>query len=209
MRASWLALSLALVLPAVAQDATPRRPPSIPRQQLPVYEEPIIALAPGDPAPELAGRTLDGEPKAVRWSDHALNVVSFWATWCVPCKAEMPILQGLYAARAKDGLVVWGVEVDEGPINTHPEESRRFIADLKIEYPVIHEDPGTSHKWGGIEFVPTTFLVGRNGRILRKYVGSTPSQTEGLVADINTILDGHPLGTQTLAAPPAAPPEKR
>jgi thiol-disulfide isomerase/thioredoxin len=208
MRRSWLALSLVLAFPVLAQAPTPRRSPKLPKPDVPTYEEPIVALAPGDPAPELAGTTLDGVPKTVRWSDHAVNVVSYWATWCVPCKTEMPILQGLYAARAKDGLAVWGVEVDEGPANLHLDASRRFLADLKVEYPVIHESPGTSRKWGGISTVPTTFLVGRNGKILRKYVGATPSQTEGLVNDVNGLLDGRPLGTQQLAPAAETQPAK-
>ena len=209
MRGCCVALSLALAVPALAQAPNPRRSPTLPKPDQPVYAEPIIALAPGDPAPALAGTTLDGVARAVKWSDHAVNVVSFWATWCVPCKSEMPILQKLYAERSKDGLVIWGVEVDEGPVNLHPDATKRFIEDLKIRYPVIHENPGTSRLWGGIETVPTTFLVGANGRILRKYVGSTPSQTDGLVNDVNGLLDGRPLGTQELAPPPEAPSVKR
>jgi thiol-disulfide isomerase/thioredoxin len=190
MRRSSIVMILALACLALA----PAPPQEAPRKRKP-FDAPTmrrLALAPGDPAPSLSGATPDGERKTVHWGEHALTVVNFWATWCLPCKAEMPILQDLYARRGKDGLAIWGVEVGRGSV----EDTRRFLSDLKIGYPVMRATQDTGADWGGFAILPTTFLVGREGKILRKYAGATPRQSEGLIADVTAVLDGRPMGVQ-------------
>ncbi len=158
-----------------------------------------IALAPGDPAPSVRGTSPAGEPVVVRWEDHALTLVNFWASWCVPCKAEMPVLQGLHDRRGQDGLEIVGVEMGAGK----EQDGRRFLSDLGIKYPVVREQEDTVVAWGGVAILPTTFFVDRDGKILRKYVGAAPAQLEAMVKDVGAILDGRPLGVQP--DPAAAP----
>jgi hypothetical protein len=117
----------------------------------------------------------------------------------------MPVLEDLYDRRAKDGLEIVGVEVGRGSA----EDARRFLTDLKIRFPVIHETPGTQLEWGGMSVLPMTFLVSREGKILRRYAGATPRQTEGLAADVNAVLEGRPLAVQPFPEDepkPAEPP---
>ena len=71
-----------------------------------------LALAPGDPAPTLAAVTIEGEAFRADWTASALTVVNFWATWCEPCREEMPALQKLSEAHASEGLSVVGVMLD-------------------------------------------------------------------------------------------------
>ncbi len=158
------------------------------------------ALAPGDPAPPLEGRTLSGDDLAVSWDAQKLALVSFWATWCVPCRDEMPVLQSLQARRAKDGLLVIGVELDR----TSDEASRKFLADLGVTYPVLRGGAEISEQWGGIGILPTSFVVSAQGKLVRKYVGATPEQVRGLVADVEALLEGRPLGKIVEPARPAA-----
>jgi thiol-disulfide isomerase/thioredoxin len=190
MRRAPIALALALACLALGQSPPQKAPKKrIPKEPTAVRQ---VAFAPGDPAPALSGETPERERASVRWGDRTLTVVNFWATWCVPCKAEMPFLQDLYARRGKDGLAIWGVEAGRGNV----EDTRRFLSDLKIGYPVLRVSAETGAAWGGASVLPTTFLVGRDGKILRKYAGATPRQTEGLVADVNAVLDGRPMGVQ-------------
>jgi thiol-disulfide isomerase/thioredoxin len=190
MRRAPIVLALALACLALGQSPPQKAPKKrIPKESTAMRQ---VAFAPGDPAPALSGETPERERASVRWGDRTLTVVNFWATWCVPCKAEMPVLQDLYARRGKDGLAIWGVEAGRGSV----EDTRRFLSDLKIGYPVLRVDAETGAAWGGASVLPTTFLVSRDGKILRKYAGATARQTEGLVADVNAVLDGRPMGVQ-------------
>jgi len=164
-----------------------------------------IALAPGDPAPAVRGTSPAGEPVVVRWEDHALTIVNFWAFWCVPCKAEMPVLQDLHDRRGQDGLEIVGIEMGAGK----EQNGRRFLSDLGIKYPVVRGQEDTAVAWGGVTILPTTFFVGRDGKILRKFVGAPPAQLEAMAKDADAILEGRPLGVQPdpdVAPAPAGKP---
>ena len=167
-----------------------------------------LALAPGDRAPQIALPPLHGQPDALyqhQWSSHPLTLVNFWATWCVPCKREMPALQGLSQQHRRRGLTVIGILLE------HPDlgEVERFVSDLGIRYTILLGDVETMQAWGGIGIYPTTFLVNREGRIVRRYVGSSPDGIRGLAADVDAVLDGRPLGSMLLPPPPEPAPGDR
>jgi len=157
-----------------------------------------LALAPGDPAPRLRGLTLDRERWHAEWDKGTFTLVNFWATWCEPCKAEMPALQKLHAANADKGLQVVGMLMD--PVKD--DELRAFLGPLALTYPIIRPDAYVNKDWGGVVVMPITFLVDRQGKIVRRYVGATPEQVAGLVTDVEAVLDGRPLGTMVLPDQP-------
>ncbi len=153
-----------------------------------------MALAPGDQAPDLKGVTFPVESRWVTdWSSHELTLVNFFATWCEPCRHEMPELQLIYEELVDRGFTVVGSferwEVDR---------VFSFLEDVPVTYPIIRPDAIVDHLWGGIAVKPTSFLVNSEGRILRKYVGATPAQIEGLFEDIKAVLDGRPMATQVM-----------
>ena len=158
-----------------------------------------LALAPGDPAPKLRGKTLDRARWHVEWDKSAATLVNFWATWCEPCKTEMPALQELHAANADKGLQVVGVLMD--PVRD--DELKAFLDPLAVTYPIVRPDSYVNNDWGGIIVMPITFLVDRQGRIVRRYVGANPEQVAGLVADVEAFLDGRPLGTMVVPEEPS------
>lgn len=126
------------------------------------------------PMPDLTMTTLDG--KTITSQDLAgkVVIVNFWATWCTPCRAEIPDLVKLQT-QYKDHLVIIGVLSGDEP---GPNVSR-FAADYKMNYPIVPETPELSAAFTGVYALPTTFMVGPDGRIMQKHIGQIrPGQIE-------------------------------
>jgi thiol-disulfide isomerase/thioredoxin len=161
------------------------------------------ALAPGDTAPTLAGTTIpDRQRFKADWSEHELTLVNFWATWCIPCRDEMPLLEKLYQENKERGFNIIG-PVDPQSIDTVGE----YLGEVEVSYTIIKPWGTTSHFWSGIAIKPTSFLIDREGRVLRKYVGARPEQTAGLAADVEAVLDGRELPSQVIPTEPLLPDE--
>jgi len=107
--------------------------------------------------------------KTVRSADFKGKVVilDFWATWCAPCRAEIPDFIALQKQYENQGLVVIGASVDEGGADV----VKPFAQKLGINYPVVLADEKTQEAFGGIEAVPTTFIIDREGRIVKEHMG--------------------------------------
>lgn len=121
------------------------------------------------PAPGWELQDLDG--KTVRSSDFKGQVVvlDFWATWCPPCRAEIPGFVELQKKYQAQGLVVIGVSVDQAGSDT----VKPFAKKLGINYPVVLADAKIDAAYGGIDALPTTFIIDRAGRIVKQHVGFT------------------------------------
>lgn len=96
-------------------------------------------------------------------------LVNFWASWCEPCRQELPQLQQLYERHSDDGLVVVGVS-DEDPGKT-----RQFLEEHGIGYPSLHDDAGSVMQSYEITAIPTSLIIGREGQLLRRMEGYTPT----------------------------------
>ncbi len=110
--------------------------------------------------------------KKVRLSDFKGKVVilDFWATWCPPCKMEIPSFIELYKQYKNDGLVVIGVAID------NEIKVKNFVKEYKVNYPILIADETTIIKYGGIRGIPTTFIIDKNGNIKNQYVGYRPKE---------------------------------
>ena len=118
-------------------------------------------------APAWTLKDIDGKP--VRSSDFKgkVVVIDFWATWCPPCREEIPGYIEMTKKHGKDGLVIIGISLDQaGPWVVRP-----FIAKSGINYPIVMGDDATVAAFGGVEGIPTTFLIDRDGMIRDKKVG--------------------------------------
>ena len=121
----------------------------------------------GQVAPDFALQSLDN--KTVHLSDFRGKAVllNFWATWCQPCKIEMPWFADLQKQYATEGLQVIGVAMDEAS----PEDIGKFAKDLGVNYPVLVGKEEVGDAYGGVQFLPATFYIGRDGKVVEKVFG--------------------------------------
>jgi cytochrome c biogenesis protein CcmG/thiol:disulfide interchange protein DsbE len=116
------------------------------------------------------GFTLkDADGKSVSLSDYRGKVVllDFWATWCGPCKLEIPWFEDLQRKDKDRGFAVLGVSMDDDGWDA----VKPFLKRLGVNYRVLMGDDMTAQLYGGVESLPTTFLIDRAGRIAAVYVG--------------------------------------
>lgn len=173
---------------------------------LPAAAQGLRALAPGDDAPPLRGRLLpEGKPTTFDWADDRVTLINFWATWCTYCKDQMPMLQAVWDMHRERGLRILGVYDQDVEF----EDIRGYYEPLGVKYPIVRAHGRTNVDWRGIHALPTSFLIGADGRILRRYIGATREQTLGMIADIEAVLDGRQMGKLVIPEDPAysAPPE--
>jgi len=117
-------------------------------------------------APRFVARDLDGRELAIASLRGKVVIINFWATWCGPCRAEIPDLVALQE-KYRDRLQVIGISEDESP----PEVVRRFAARYRVNYPVIMMTPEIEKLFPGVGALPTSFIVDRESRIVQKHVG--------------------------------------
>ena len=114
----------------------------------------------GGPTPVLTGKTLDGDTFALAEYRGRVVVVNFWATWCVPCVAEMPALQRLRERLAPRRVEVVAVNFQENAARIAP-----FVERLGLTFPVVRDHDGTIRAAWNVTVFPTTFVVGPDRRI--------------------------------------------
>jgi thiol-disulfide isomerase/thioredoxin len=135
--------------------------------------------------PELVLETLDGVRMGPEALEGKVRVVTFWATWCRVCRLELPSVQRLHERwEGSDQVVVVAISIDrEGPavVREHL-EARGFT------FPVAMAVPGTREAFGGIQGVPTTFIVGRDGRVHHVLVGVSGPAT--LARAVERLVEG-------------------
>jgi thiol-disulfide isomerase/thioredoxin len=149
-----------------------------------------LALVRGDKAPGMRGQSPEGQRVVVLYKPETVTLINFWATWCVPCRQEMPALQELYSKRSQDGLQVVGVHA--GFVDH--EDLEAFLDQVEVDYTIVLPDQRWLDDWGGISVMPLTFLVDGEGKVLRRYLGATEEQIAGLIHDAEAALDGRELG---------------
>lgn len=121
------------------------------------------AAAPDFTLSDLAGQKL-------RLSTYRGKVIllDFWATWCDPCREEIPHFIALQNKYRDQGLQIIGVSMDDGP-----EPVREFYQRFRMNYPVVMGNAKTGELYGGVLGLPIAFLIGRDGRVDAKHIGAT------------------------------------
>jgi len=118
-----------------------------------------------DPAPDFKLNTLDGKPLTLAALQGKVVLLNFWATWCGPCRAEIPdliVLQDRYKGR----LQVIGLNVDD-----EEADIQKYVEEMGINYPVAMTSNDLRLQYGGIPALPTSFVLDTEGRVVQKHVG--------------------------------------
>ena len=115
---------------------------------------------------------MDVSGKPFRFSDGkgTVRLVDFWATWCAPCRAEIPMFKDLHAAYGSKGFTLVGIAMDDEGV----EIVKPYVDELQIPYLTLIGNDGVVDAFGGIVGFPTKFLVDREGRIVDSWVGEVP-----------------------------------
>ena len=118
------------------------------------------------PPPSFSGGTLDGRELAMTALRGKVVLLNFWASWCAECRPEMPVLERLHRELAPQGLAVVGINARE-----EREAVRRYARELGLTFPLVLDPDGKINAQYGVVGLPTTFLVGRDGRAVAFGVG--------------------------------------
>src|SRR5947209_396223 len=119
-----------------------------------------------DPAPDLKAKDLDGKELSLDAYKGKVVLLNFWATWCGPCRAEIPSLIRMQEAY-KDRLQIIGMDVDDD----NDERLRAFVKNQGINYPVSMTSHAVRLAYGGIAALPTVFVINRDSKVVQKHVG--------------------------------------
>ncbi len=109
-------------------------------------------------------------------------VLNFWASWCVPCKAEVPRLEAAWRRWSSQGVVVVGIDAQD-----FSGDAKRFARKLGITYPIVHDGPGKTVDSYGVTGFPETFFVDRRGRLVGRHVEG-PVSSDDLARNIQLAL---------------------
>lgn len=120
-----------------------------------------------EPAPAFALPTLDGDTLSLADLEGDVVVINFWATWCAPCRVEIPDLIEMQDELRDEGVRFVGVSLDHEGVET----VKAFAADAKINYPIVIDEGEVADAFGGIYALPTTILIDRDGVVVRKIPG--------------------------------------
>jgi len=135
---------------------------------------------------DIFAQTLkDANGATVRLADYKGKVVllNFWATWCGPCKVEIPEFVDLYAQYKDRGLVILGVLSQDTPT---ADQLQTFIHENKMQYPVTYPNEKVEGAFGELYALPTSFLISRDGSICAKQLG--PVSKDGAERSIKALL---------------------
>lgn len=154
----------------------------------------------GRPAPDF--QLVDLEGRNVRLADLRGKAVllNFWATWCPPCKIEMPWFVDLQKQYGPQGLQVVGVAMDEG--NAH-DAVAKFAKEMGLNYTVLLGNDKVADQYGGVDALPTTFYIGRDGKIVTRVFGLVSHKE--IEDNVRAALNQGPAVAQNTAPAAGAP----
>jgi peroxiredoxin len=137
----------------------------------------LVGYASPTAPPQFSGSTIDTQRVSMRDLRGKVVLINFWASWCAECRPEMPVLERLHRELTPQGFAVIGVNARE-----ESEAVRRYASELGLTFPLILDPDGKIKALYGVVGLPTTFLVGRDGRAVAFGVGprewaSPPART--------------------------------
>ena len=149
----------------------------------------------GARAPGFELTTLDGDTTSLDAYHGQVVLLNFWATWCPPCVHEMPSMEQLYQDMRARGFVVLGVSVDVDPGEPDADGRvhgivREYVDRLGVTFPILLDPQGAVESVYNVSGLPTTYVIGRDGRIEGRIVGAREWDSAEYRRRIEELLDG-------------------
>jgi cytochrome c biogenesis protein CcmG/thiol:disulfide interchange protein DsbE len=147
----------------------------------------LFPVSVGSDAPPMTATTVDGTKRTKTLADYKGKVVllNVWATWCEPCRVEMPSIEKLYHDFGPQGLAVVAVSVDDAGTEEH---IRDFAKELGLTFEILHDPSRTTAANYQITGYPETFIIARDGTIRKKVIGAADWSSAGNRALIRELL---------------------
>ncbi|MFZ6711543.1 TlpA family protein disulfide reductase [Undibacterium sp. TC9W] len=146
--------------------------------------------------PALAGTMLNGKPYKLDTSKGEIILVTFWATWCPTCQAEMPTFRKFYEANKKSGFELVTVSIDDAmsDIDDYAKQAKWFSRDNQGFPSLWRNAPDYQDNFGKVFATPTVFLIGRDGKVMESYKGGIKAAQW---AHIKAIIQKKPGSTKS------------
>jgi cytochrome c biogenesis protein CcmG, thiol:disulfide interchange protein DsbE len=151
---------------------------------LSVWCAPALAVQPGSPAPAIVLPAEGGEFRLDAYRGKVVYL-DFWASWCGPCKQSFPFMNSLQSRYADKGLVIVAVNVD-----TAREDAQRFLKQVPADFKVAYDPKGDVAKEYAIKGMPSSFLIGRDGKVLSAHTGFNYASRDQLDLAVQQALGG-------------------
>lgn len=140
-------------------------------------------VQPGSPVPDLLGKTYGGEDLLVSAYQGKVVVASFWASWCGPCKRELPMMEGLQKVIGQDRVKVVAISIEGKQEFEHIGKAAQALS-----LTFVHDTKGDIARAHGVKGIPHLVVIGKDGRLLKKFVGYSEEQVEGVIAQVEAAL---------------------
>ena len=149
----------------------------------------------GSRAPDFQATTLGGEPASLRSYEGDVVLLNIWATWCAPCRYEMPALERLHRRLGAEGLAIVAVSVDAPPgqldaLARLGGDVDAYVRDLGITFDVLRDPEGDILRRYRIAGLPTTYVLDREGRVVEKVIGPAEWDDDEHIAMFRKLLKG-------------------
>lgn len=143
----------------------------------------VHALSVGARAPEIGLRDLSGNQVSIASLRGRVVIVDFWASWCAPCREEMPVLNSLHQRYGSRGLSIVGVSQDRNVAN-----ARSFVAQHRVAFPVVHDASQAVARRYQPPRMPSSYVIDRNGVVRHVHAGFRAADAAALEREVSALL---------------------
>ena len=140
----------------------------------------------GSVAPDFQLVDINGQVRSLSAERGKVVLVNFWATWCPPCKAEMPSMEELYHNFGNGSLEILAINVDDDGPAVMPD----FLQENPHTFPIVFDTEFQARNLYGVSMFPETFIVDKNGIITRKLIGAIDWTSPQILSYLNTLMKG-------------------
>ncbi|GAC1693573.1 MAG: hypothetical protein PVS2B3_03040 [Steroidobacteraceae bacterium] len=144
---------------------------------------PVLAAAPGAPAPQFSLASRDGRNVSLAQYKGQVVMLNFWASWCGPCRQEMPLLESIYKKYNKLGFTMLGVNVE-----SDSNAANAWLKETPVSFPILYDKESQVSKLYDVAGMPTTVIIDRAGKVRLIHRSYRPGDENEYLDSIRTLI---------------------